>query len=106
MEGGSVEECDLDVAGENVEGEEPALAFDAIERGVPFDGFADFGDFAGNEGVEFTAEGLFPAGHRLDVGLDGGVAVGLGDLRVSAGEEGGFLWGGHGAATSVCHGGG
>jgi hypothetical protein len=35
----------------------------------------------------FNAGFAFPAGHGLDVGLDGGVALALGDLRIAAREE-------------------
>lgn len=98
-EGGAAEEGDFDVLGEAVDAEEPGLAVEAVEGGVPFDGLADVGEGAGDDGVEAAADVALPAGHGGDVGLDGGVAVGLGNLGVAAGEElglgGGASGGGH-----------
>jgi hypothetical protein len=68
--------------------EEPALALDAIEGRVPFDCLAHVGDGAHDERVEAAPDVAFPARHGRDVGLHGGVAVGLRDLRVAACEEG------------------
>src|SRR5262245_8745730 len=70
--------------------EEPALALDAIERRVPLDCLAHVGDRANNERVETAPDVAFPAWHDHDVGLHGGIAVGLRDLRVAACEEGRF----------------
>src|SRR6185503_9729544 len=67
--------------------EEPALALDAIEGRVPFDGLAHFGDGAHDQRVETAPDVALPARHARDVGLDGRVAVGLRDLRVAACEE-------------------
>jgi len=64
--------------------EEPALALDAIEGRVPFDGLAYAGDGAHDERVEAAPDVAFPAWHGRDVGLHRGVAVGLRDLRVAA----------------------
>lgn len=88
LEGGAFEEGDFDVAGEDVEGEEPAIAFDAVEGGVPFHGFVDRWDMPNNQCVQFDADCLFPAGQGGDVGLNGFVSVRFGDLRIAAGEEG------------------
>src|SRR5229473_2254847 len=71
-----------------MEAEEPALAVDAIEGRVPFDRLAHAGDGAHDERVEAAPDVAFPARHGCDVGLHGGVAVGLRDLRVAAREEG------------------
>src|SRR4026208_1135547 len=90
--------------------EEPALALDAIERRVPLDGLAPGGDGAGDERVDAAPDVAFPARHRRDVGLHGGVAVGLRDLRVAARQKddlrrlpGSFLAGhrGHSRGTSL-----
>ena len=67
-----------------MEAEEPALALDAIEGRVPFDGLVHVGDGAHDERVEAAPDVAFPARHGRDVGLHGGVAVGLRDLRVAA----------------------
>src|SRR5258705_10510933 len=74
--------------------EEPALALDAIEGRVPLDGLADAGDGAHDERVEAASDAAFPARHGGDVGLHGGVAVGLRALGVAACEEGRFCRGG------------
>lgn len=87
VQGSTIEERHFYVAGQDVEGEEPALAFDAVEGRVPFDGFADVGEGFGDERIDAVAEFAFPAGHGGDVGLHGSVAVGFGDLGVTAGEE-------------------
>ena len=68
--------------------EEPALALDAIEGRVPFDGLAHAGDGAHDERVEAAPDVAFPARHGRDIGLHGGVAVALRDLRVAACEQG------------------
>src|SRR5262245_61434791 len=72
--------------------EEPALtlalALDAIEGRVPLHGLAHAGDGAHDKRVEAAPDVAFPARHGRDVGLHGGVAVGLCDLRVAACEEG------------------
>ena len=70
-----------------MEAEEPALALDAVEGRVPPHGLAHVGHGAHDERVEAAPDVALPAGHRGDVGLHRGVAVGLGDLRVAAGEE-------------------
>ena len=67
-----------------MEAEEPALALDAIEGRVPFDRLVHVGDGAHDERVEAAPDVAFPARHGRDVGLHGGVAVGLRDLRVAA----------------------
>src|SRR5207249_375705 len=85
----AAEESHLDVLREAMEAEEPALALDAIEGRIPLDRFAHARDGAHDEGVETAADVAFPARHGRDVGLHGGVAVGLRDLRVAACEEGG-----------------
>src|SRR5262249_41022098 len=80
-------ERNFDVLREAMEAEEPALARDAIEGRVPLHGLAHAGDGARDERVEATPDVAFPARHGRDVGLHRGVAVGLRDLRVAAGEE-------------------
>ena len=86
-----------------MEAEEPALALDAVERRVPFDRLAHAGDGAHDERVEAAPDVAFPARHGRDVGLYGGVAVGLRDLRVAACEEG-RLRGHRGALALGCGG--
>src|SRR5436190_15704446 len=88
----AAEESHFDVAREAMEAEEPglplALALDSVQRRVPFDRLAHAGDGAHDERVEAAPDLAFPARHGRDVGLHGGVAVGLRDLRVAACEEG------------------
>ena len=84
----AAEESHLDVVREAMEAEEPALALDSVEGRVPFDRLAHAGDGAHDERVEAAPDVAFPARHGRDVGLHGGVAVGLRDLRVAACEEG------------------
>src|SRR5262245_34438389 len=83
----ALEEGHLDVVGEDVEPQEPALALDAIEGRVPSHGLAHVRYVAHDERVEAAPDVAFPAGHGRDVGLHGGVAIGLRDLRVAACEE-------------------
>src|SRR5687768_18575477 len=71
-----------------MEAEEPSLALDSVEGRVPFHCLAHLGDGARNERVEAPADVALPPRHRRDVGLDGGVAVGLRDLRIAPGEKG------------------
>jgi hypothetical protein len=80
--------CKSAAVREAVKAEEPALALDAIEGRVPFDGLVHAGDGAHDERVEAAPDVAFPARHGRDVGLHGAVAVGLRDLRVAACEEG------------------
>jgi hypothetical protein len=70
-----------------MEVEEPALVLDSVKRRVPFDRLAHAGNGTHDERVEEAPDLAFPARHRPDVGLHGGVAVGLRDLRVAACEE-------------------
>src|SRR5262245_53960301 len=65
----------------------PAAALDAGEGRVPLDGFAHVGGRAHDERIEAAPDVAFPARHRGDVRLHRGIAVGLRDLRVAAGEE-------------------
>ena len=81
----AAEESHLDVLREAMEVEEPALALHAIEGRVPPHGR---GHGAHDERVEAAPDVAFPARHGRDVGLHGGVAVGLRHLRVAACEEG------------------
>src|SRR5262249_13469006 len=83
----AAEERHFDVLREAMIAEEPALALDAIERRVPLHGLAHAGNGARDERVEAAADVAFPARHGRDVGLHGGVAVALCDLRVAACEE-------------------
>ena len=48
------------------------------------------GHLACDERVETFPELAFPGRHGRDVGLDGGVAVALGDLRVAARKQDGL----------------
>ena len=70
-----------------MEAEEPALALDAVEGRVPPHGLAHVGHGAHDERVEAAPDVALPARHGRDVGLHGGVAVALRDLRVAAREE-------------------
>jgi len=60
-----------------MEVEEPALTLDSEKRRVPFDRLAHARDGAHDKRVEALPEVAFPARHGRDVGLYGGVAVGL-----------------------------
>jgi hypothetical protein len=84
----AAEESHFDVVREAMDAEEPVLALDPVKRRVPFDCLAHAGDGAHDERVETAPDVPFPARHGRDVGLHGGVAVGLRDLRVAACEEG------------------
>src|SRR6266508_6586581 len=70
-----------------MDAEEPALALDSVQRRVPFDRLTHAGDGAHDERVEAAPDLAFPARHGRNVGLHGGVTVGLRDLRVAACEE-------------------
>jgi hypothetical protein len=87
----AAEESHFDVPREAMKAEHPALAVDAIEGRVPFDGLAHAGDGAHDERVEAAPDVAFPAWHGCDVGLHRQVAVGLRDLGVAACEEGRLL---------------
>src|SRR5262249_3777454 len=80
----AAEERHLDVLREAMDAEEPALALDAVEGRVPLHCLVYIGDGARDERVEAAPDIAFPARHGRDVGLHGGVAVGLRDLRVAA----------------------
>src|ERR1700680_1681789 len=84
----AAEESHFDVVREAMDAEEIALALDSVKRRVPFDCLAHAGDGAHDERVEAAPDVAFPARHGRDVGLHGGVAVGLRDLRVAACEKG------------------
>src|SRR3979409_155614 len=94
----AAEKSHFDVVREAMKAEEPALALDAIEGRVPFDRLAHAGDGAHDERIEAAPDVAFPARHGRDVGLHGGVAIALRDLRVAACKEsrlrGGPLCGG------------
>jgi hypothetical protein len=81
------EEGDLHVAREGVDAQEPPPAFDAVERRVPLHGLAHVGHVPDDERVEPAPDIALPARHRGDVRLHRGVAVGLRDLRIAAGQE-------------------
>ena len=83
----AAQESHLDVFREAVEGQEPALALDAVEGRVPPDGPADAGHGACDERVQAAPDVTLPARHVRDVRLHGGVAVALRDLGVAAREE-------------------
>src|SRR5919106_5855337 len=55
------EEGHLDVVREGMEGDEPALALDAVEGRVPPHGLAHAGDVAHDERVEASPDVAFPA---------------------------------------------
>jgi len=82
-----LEERNLDVACEDMEADEPTLAFDGVERRVPSDRFAHLRDRLHDERIELFAQRPFPARHGRDVSLDRRVPVGLGNLRIATGEE-------------------
>lgn len=81
------EERNLDVLGEAVKSEKPALTLNAIEGRVPSHGLAYARHNARDERVETLPNVALPAGHRVDIRLHRGVAVGLRDLRVAAGKQ-------------------
>src|SRR5262249_4379983 len=83
----AAEETHFDVLVEAMKTEEPVLALNAVEWGVPLDCLVHIGDGARDERVEAAADVAFPAWHCRDVGLNGSVAIGLRDLRIAAGEE-------------------
>src|SRR5687767_5758875 len=80
---GASEEGHLDVAGEDVERHEPALALEAVERRVPLHRLAYSGRVSRDEGVDALPELALPTRHRGDVGLHRRVAVRFRDLRIS-----------------------
>ena len=80
----AAEEGHLDVVREGVDPQEPALAFDAVQRRVPLHGLAHVGHVPHDERVEALPEVALPARHPGDVRLHRGVAVRLRDARVTA----------------------
>src|SRR5215470_9600705 len=83
----AAEESHLHIVREAMDAEEPALALDSVKRRVPFDCLVYAGDGAHDECVEAAPHLALPARHGRDVGLHGGVAVALGNLRVAAREK-------------------
>jgi hypothetical protein len=83
----TAKECYLDVFREAMKTKEKTLVFDAIEGSVPLHSLVDVRHVAHDERVEIAPDAAFPARHSLDVGLHGGVAVALRDLRIAACEE-------------------
>src|SRR5262245_6902127 len=75
----SAEKTHLDVPCETMEAQKPALAFDSVEGRIPFNCLAHIGHALVDERVEPAADVALPAWHGRDVGLHGGVAIGLGD---------------------------
>src|SRR5436853_7560252 len=67
------EEGHLDVVGEDVERQEPALALDAVKWRVPLHGLAHVGHIAHDERVEALPNVALPAWHPGDVRLHRGV---------------------------------
>src|SRR4029079_1805579 len=59
-------------------------------RRVPLHGLAHVRHVAHDQSVEALAKIALPAGYRGDVCLHGSVAVGLGELRIAAGEQNGI----------------
>ena len=88
-EGAAAKEGDFDVFREAMKAAEPALAFDAVERRVPFDRFVHVGNGPRDERVAVAAHVALPARHGSDVSLHRSVAVALRNLRIATGEE---LW--------------
>src|SRR5437763_4150117 len=84
----AAEESHFDVGREAMDAEEPALAFDSVQRRVPFDCLAHARDGAHDKRVEAAPDVAFPTWHGRDVGLHGYVAVALRDRRGAAGKEG------------------
>jgi len=80
----TAEESHFHVFRKAMKAEEPTLALHAIEGRVPFDCLAHSGDGARDDLVKAAPKIAFPVRHGRDVGLHGGVAVSLGDLRVAA----------------------
>src|SRR5262245_22490039 len=70
-----------------MEAEEESHTLDSVKGRVPFDRLAHTGNAAHNDRVEPAPDVALPAGHRGNVGLHGGVAVGFRDLRIAAGKE-------------------
>lgn len=60
----------------------------SVDQRVPFDGLAHAGEGANDDRVEAASDVAFPVKTGLDVGLHGGVAVGLSDPRVAARQQG------------------
>jgi hypothetical protein len=73
----AAKESHLHVFRKTMEVEEPTLALDALEGRVLLHRLVDARDRAHNEGVEMPPDVAFPARHGRDVGLHGGIAVGL-----------------------------
>src|SRR5262245_44593665 len=73
----AAEERQFDVLREAGKVEEPALPLDPIEGRVPLDGLAHAWGRAHDQRVEAAPDVAFPIRHDRDVGLHGGVAVGL-----------------------------
>src|SRR5262245_21540220 len=92
-----MEERHLDVLREAMHAEEPALALEAIKGRIPFDGLVYTGDGVHADLVEPATHIALPARHGRDVGLNRGIAVGLCDLRIAAGEQFHFLGAGPGS---------
>jgi hypothetical protein len=90
FERGSSEELELDVLRVAAEGEEPALAFVAVERLVPFHGLVYVGDGAHDELVEPLAQRALPTWHGCDEGLHRLITLSLRDLWVP--PESSFGW--------------
>src|SRR5688500_9234691 len=83
----AAEEDQLEVAGEGVERQEPALAFDAVKRRIPLHGFAHAGYGPHDERIEALSAVALPARQRGDVRPHRGATLRLRDLRVAPREE-------------------
>ena len=79
-----MKERHLDVFGHAMEREKPTLIFEAIEGGIPSHGAADLWHNALHEPIEFAADGLFPARHCRQVGLNRCISIPFRDLRIPA----------------------
>src|SRR5438270_2358 len=84
----AAEENQFDVVREAMDAEKPALALDSVKRRIPFDCLAHARDGARDERVEAAPDVALPSRHRPDIGLHGGVALTLRDLRVAPCEQG------------------
>ena len=83
----TTEEGHLDKVGEDVEAQELALALNAVEGRVPSHCLAQFKNGAHEERVNADPEVAFPAWHSPSLGLVGGVAFAIWDLRFAPCED-------------------
>src|SRR5690606_21014592 len=77
----------LDVLGETVKAEEPALAFETVEGGVPFHPLVNAGNRLLDHLGETTADSALPTRHGRDVVLNRTIPITLRNLRIAPGQE-------------------